>query len=437
MMEFLYTKTPLYFFTQSFWRDEAFTVLLSEQPLITMLINTAKDFNPPLYYFIVHSWMKIFGSSEVSIRTISLIFYWLTIYFCFLFLINIFKCSLKKSFIYLVFFVINPILIFYACEARMYTMLAFFATASFYYFFKKQTRNYVIITSLGLYSHYFMFLVMAVQILSRFLENPKTFLKNLKNLSQFIIPIIIFIPWGLFVLSQKNFHASSFWIEYTSIKTLINLPAYLFTGYEDTYKFFGDLITKLAYLLWALIILGIFIYTKKQKKEKMLMYTMALWGLIIPFILAIISFYKPIFLVRYLIFSSVGLLLLLVYIWDNLNIFIRLGVITLVFILLFNFQKMELKEHKKSNYRSIMTEIKHLAKPGDIMYVTSELDYFTAQYYFDRNRVFIYGKTYDQIPEFVGKVLIPESRLVNSLPKYPNKAFILTSDSHYDIQSSL
>lgn len=433
MLNYLFTHTPLYFFTQSFWRDEAFTVILAKQPIINLFITTAKDFNPPLYYLLVHFWMKFFGSSEISIRTISLIFYWLTIYMCFLFLSNIYKFSVKKSFLYLLFFIVNPLLFTYACEARMYTMLAFFATASFYYFIKKDTKKYIIFSSLGLFTHYFMFLVIVIQVFSTFLENRKTLRKNL---GQFLIPVIIIIPWVLFVLTQKTFSSSSFWIEHTGIRTLINLPAYLLTGYEDTSNFFNKQITYLSYFLWTLILFGIFIFKKKQKDEKKLLRTITMWGLILPIVMVIISFIKPIFLVRYLIFSSVGLLLLLVYIWDNLNIFIKSIMIFIIVASVFNYQKLELKFNKKSNYRQIITEIKRLAKPGDVMYVTSELDYFTAQYYFDENRVFIYGKTYEEIPDFTGKVLIPKSRLVYTLPLYPKKAFILTSDSSYEIQSA-
>jgi mannosyltransferase len=448
MINYLFTHTPLYFFIQSFWRDEAFTVILSKQPLINLLVTTAKDFNPPLYYLLVHFWMNFFGSSEISIRTISLIFYWLTIYFCFLFLTNILKFSVKKSFIYLLFFVVNPILFMYACEARMYTMLAFFTTASFYYFFQKEKKNYIIFTTLGLFTHYFMILVLVIQstniLINKYLchcEEPRFHRGKLRdeaisfNIKHIIIPIVIFIPWGLFVLTQKNFSTTSFWIEKTSLKSLINLPAYLFTGYENTNKFFGEEITKLAYLLWAIIISGIFVYFKKPK-DKILLRTLAIWGLVVPFILVVISFVKPVFLVRYLIFSSVGLLLLLVYIWDNLIIYIKLLAIVLVIFILFNFQKLELKDNKKSDYRDIMTEIKRLAKPDDVMYVTSELDYFTAQYYFYPDRVYIYGKTYEEIPDYTGKVLIPKSRIVNSLPLYPKKAFIYTSDSTYEIQSA-
>lgn len=433
-MDFLFNNTYLYFFTQSFWRDEAFTVLLSKQPIIDLIVNTARDFNPPLYYVIVHFWIKFFGYSEISVRTISLIFYWLIIYFCYLFLVNIFKFGLKKSFVYLLFFIINPVLFLYGCEARMYTMFAFLATASFYFFLTKQKKLYLITTTLGLFTHYFMIFVLAVQILSVFIKDRKIVFSKYHQL---LIPPILFLPWLIFVGSQKNWQLSSFWIEPATLKTVINFPALLFTGYENDQKFLGNLITKIAYFLWLFLSISFIVIKLKRKKIEHYVKVIIIWGLLLPFTIVLVSFFKPIFLVRYLIFSSVGFLLLLTYLWDNLNLFFKLIILAVTILILLNFRKLELKNHKKSNYRSIMTEIKYLAKPGDLMYVTSELDFFTAQYYFDENRVFVYGKSYAEIPDYVGKILIPESRLTNSLPKFPNKAFILTSDTHYEIQSSL
>ena len=75
-------------------------------------------------------------------------------------------------------------------------------------------------------------------------------------------------------------------------------------------------------------------------------------------------------------------------------------------------------------------------RQGDVLYVTNELNFHPAQYYLDEGRVFIFGKSYEDIPQFVGKVLIPEEKIAASLPIYPRKAFILKDDLTYDIQAT-
>ena len=51
------------------------------------------------------------------------------------------------------------------------------------------------------------------------------------------------------------------------------------------------------------------------------------------------------------------------------------------------------------------------------------------------NRVKIYQKTYDELPNFVGKVLIPPEDVVDYLPVYPGKAFVLAYNS-YEIMAA-
>jgi len=94
------------------------------------------------------------------------------------------------------------------------------------------------------------------------------------------------------------------------------------------------------------------------------------------------------------------------------------------------------KYKQKTNMRQPLLEIKSLMKPGDLLYVSSELDYFIGTYYLDENRVFVYGKRYEEIPDYVGKTLLPRNKVTSSLPLYPNKAFIIDSQGNYNIQAT-
>jgi len=71
----------------------------------------------------------------------------------------------------------------------------------------------------------------------------------------------------------------------------------------------------------------------------------------------------------------------------------------------------------------------------DVIYVTHEFNFHPAQYYLDGKQVYIYGKTYGKIRSYVGKILIPENSISNSLPPYPHRAFILKDDLSYIIQA--
>jgi uncharacterized membrane protein len=204
MINFLFTNTPLAYLIQSLWRDEAFSYLLAKKNLLQILYLTAKDFNPPLYYLLLHFWMKVFGGSEIALRSLSLIFFWATVYIGFLFMTDIFKYSQKKAFFYLAFFLINPLLNYYAFEARMYSLFSFFAILSFYSLLTNQKKIYFWSTLLGLFTHYFMIGVFAAQLII-YLIFKKSKINNQKvfDFKILISPFILSLTWLLLVLIFK------------------------------------------------------------------------------------------------------------------------------------------------------------------------------------------------------------------------------------------
>jgi len=441
MINYLFTKTPLVFLVQSLWRDEAFSYFLAKKNILQIVFLTAKDFNPPLYYLLLHFWMKFFGSSEIALRIFSLLAFWATLYIIYLILTEILRISSKKSFIYLLFFLFNPLLLCYAFEVRMYSLFAFFATACFYAFYRKKKWLYFTTTLLGLYTHYFMFFAVASQLIYLVILK-KNKIKTSISIKSIIPPLVFFIPWIIYV-SKMVTTSGSFWIAAPNLIEIFYLPAFIFTGYELAHNYLpvakDGTVHSLIYLSLVLLVVtiaGYFQIKKKNKKEiSSLFYYLAIWGLGIPLAVFFISFIKPIFLPRYLIFTTVGLFLLLIVSFKALPKLLQLITLFLLVITIFYSFTLKTTFQTKANMRETIGEIKKLANKDDLLYVTSELDYLLGQYYFDENRVYIYGKTYEEIPNYVGKVLISKDAIVTSLPRYPKKAFILKSDQTYDIQA--
>lgn len=434
MLNFLFTKTPLLFITQSFWRDEAFSYFMAKKSIVEIFFLTAKDFNPPLYYFILHFWMKVFGGSEIALRSLSIIFFWATIYVAFLFLNDIFKMKQKKAFFYLLFFIINPFLLYYAFEARMYSMLAFFATLSFYYFFKKNYKLYTFFTIFGLFTHYFMIFVIAGQWLFLWI-NKKSF--QFKK-SWFCISCLIFFPWVIFFFSQnKNSFFNSFWLVKPQLSHLFNLLGIIYTGHEANLypnSFIVNAMDRNVFYFSILLIFIVtigFVYLRKKALFKFLI----IWGVGIPLFAILFSFIKPVFIPRYFIFTTVGSILLIILVLEKIPILLRTVLIILLIFLSFNYQTLQLTYRQKYDLRKNLREIKTIANKNDLVYVTNEQDFFTTQYYLNDNEVYIYGKSYEAIPNYDGKVLIPKQKIKSTLPLYPQKAFVLNSDGKYSIQA--
>ena len=67
---------------QSFWNDEGNSARIAERSLQLITEGAAGDIHPPLYYYVLHFWRGVFGSSEIALRGLSavlgIILVWLT-----------------------------------------------------------------------------------------------------------------------------------------------------------------------------------------------------------------------------------------------------------------------------------------------------------------------------------------------------------------------
>lgn len=432
MMEFLFTKTPLAYFVASFWRDEAFSYLMAKLPIHTLLWSTAQDANPPLYYVLLKVWMGIFGSSEVAIRSLSLVFFWATLYVVYLILKDIFRMNEKKSMWYLLLLVINPLLHYYAFEARMYSMLAFFSTLLFYALMKKNYRLYAYTALLAMFTHYFVGIVIMFQVLFALISFTKQEKKHL------LLPLckaaLWYIPWLIVLFLARPPVGQSFWILTSTLKDLPLLPAIIFTGYEKTAWVLYDYLPHLSLSIASIMVLAAYFRAYHQKKRSIIL--LLGWALGIPLLIFIISFWKPVFLPRYLIFATVGLLILLIISIEGMKKrYVRIGALVLLVIFSLTFSSVQVLSRTKAPLKSVFHTIKTQMHKGDVIYVTNEYDFHPAQYYVPSKKVYIYKKTYEELPWFVGKVLIDKSSFRMTLPIYPERAFIV-SDESYTVQSS-
>ncbi|CAG0931929.1 hypothetical protein TFLX_02357 [Thermoflexales bacterium] len=113
---------------QSFWNDEGNSARIAERSLQLITEGAAGDIHPPLYYYLLHIWRGVFGSSESALRSLSAVLGVLLVGLTFLIGRKTFSpgVGLLAAFIA----AINPFQIYYSQEARMYMLLAVIGAAA-------------------------------------------------------------------------------------------------------------------------------------------------------------------------------------------------------------------------------------------------------------------------------------------------------------------
>ena len=56
---------------QSLWNDEGTSAALALRDLGTIARNASDDIHPPLYYWLLAGWVRLFGDSEFALRSLS------------------------------------------------------------------------------------------------------------------------------------------------------------------------------------------------------------------------------------------------------------------------------------------------------------------------------------------------------------------------------
>ncbi len=282
---------------QSLWLDEAISAQVAIQYSYTEIISEfmPTDFNPPLYYLVLKSVVNLFGSSEIILRSISVVSGIASVYLIY----KIAKLlKIKKAKLPALLLATSPLHIYYSQEARAYSLAAFFVILMFYSFLKlKNNKKYIVsgvFFALAFMTHYLtIFSPLVLIYLTLRKEKPK-------KIIYFLIPfLLIFSLWLPVFRKQLNFAMTatqelSTWAQALGRPTLKNVflfPVKFILG-RTTFKrkIFMYITAVLSILVYAFLsIVGLL----KSKKAKSLL---VLNWLVLPLIAGfIISFITPLF----------------------------------------------------------------------------------------------------------------------------------------------
>lgn len=204
-------------FSASLWGDEAWAATLAVKPIVRIIQIVARDTSPPLFYLSLHTWLKVFGTSEIAIRSLSFLFFLatvLTVYF-----IGKHLWDKKTGVLAALLALTNPFLFIYGFEGRMYSLLLLTSTLSVYFFLKKKRLGFILATTTALYSHHFSIFVIFWEGIWTLKENwGKSIQEIIKEFTDFFIVALLYLPWLYPLYYQTSLVGSGFWLGKPTLK---------------------------------------------------------------------------------------------------------------------------------------------------------------------------------------------------------------------------
>ncbi|NND76731.1 MAG: hypothetical protein HKN39_00930 [Flavobacteriales bacterium] len=290
--------------------DQAFSIFHSQKPLPELFTQLNKEANPPLYFTLLHFWIKLFGIGSVAVKSLSALFSVGAAFFIYLIgkrTGNLIAAILPSS-----LFLLSNVHFDFSHEVRAFSLVFFLASISIYLFTKvlekPDLRSLIVLALVNAalpYCHYTSVLLPVTQflILLFVFPNSNIFLKV--GLS-FVLSALLFIPQLLSL--KNNIPDDNFWL---SKPSQIDLEFVLIklTGHDPTH----NLIYCCLILFVVLIVVNRFYPVFKTGfNYKYLLLFVSVYFIPV-FLNYFIAQYSPVFRLRYMLFAGIGPLLALGY----------------------------------------------------------------------------------------------------------------------------
>lgn len=369
--------------------DDAFSYFLSKSSLSNIVIGTAADTMPPLYYFMLHFWMKI-STSLWFLRLFNVVINLMTAFLIYLITKELFNS--KSATIAILLFLISPYQIYHSQELRMYALLLLGQVGYYYAFLKifrsseKQRFVWIIVAVvfglMAMYSHNLGIIgLVSINVILLF-HRKKHVIKSLFTV-QFII-LIFSIPWFYYLPQQLEKIQQAFWTEPPGIIDLFQALLTLFSFLPIPMIFMG---IALIIIAQSMVLLIVFIVKNKSTKIFITSFLIIMPALIL-FILSYLI--KPVFVPRIFLLSAVWFFVLFsVFIEKNINTFIgKINLALFIFLSVFSLAYFyQFESFPRSSFYELHKVLENYA-PQEYIIHDNKLSFFPTNFYGERKNTY-------------------------------------------------
>ncbi len=390
---------------QSLWNDEGTSVAVAQRDLVTIARDTASDIHPPLYYWLLSVWVRLFGAGETAVRSLSA---WLGVVLVALtYGLGQLLVGRRVGLAAALLAAISPFQVYYSQEARMYMLLAVLTAGAMLALVRVVRRGswaawgaLVSLETCGLYTHYsFVFIVLvlnlvyALWLLLTRRREPVTWRVVNWVLSQVAV-VVLYLPWLPTAIQQVTTWPSP-------SQTTALLPALaetwrwlVFGPAIETGVVIVPLLVAAVLALVGLMGLGVGWMDKSPPHSGWSVGLLALWlGLPVLFILAL-GLYREAYL-KFLLVTTPALTLLLACglltslpAKSRITLAVYRTVQLLAVLCLFVPSAFALKNYyadplyARDNYRDLAAQIQALGRPGDAILLNAPGQQEVFAYYY-------------------------------------------------------
>ena len=228
----------LRFWTRSaLWLDEALTVDIARQPLHTLPTFLKHDGAPPLFYVLLHFWMKIFGTSDLGVRSLSGVLSVATLPVAWVGARRV--AGRRVAWVLLLVLASAPFAVYYGTEARMYALVMFLTACGIVALSraleKPRPGNLIAVAAvIGalLYSHYWSLYLVAALVIWLLWQiwrgRPEWRADSRWVLGAVAVGCLTFVPWLPTFIYQSRYTGTP-WAGTPTYAAIINA----ITGFTD------------------------------------------------------------------------------------------------------------------------------------------------------------------------------------------------------------
>jgi uncharacterized membrane protein len=381
---------------ESLYGDEPYSIFHAQKSLPELKEIFLHDQNPPMHIALLHFWLNIFGISDVAAKMLSVICTVFAGLLLFLFARKF--LNLQAAVIVSFFFLFSNSQQYFSTEVRPYALIQLLCISSFYVYFNILTtpkkRDIVLLWLINLallFTHYLSVFILVVQFLFIWFylkENKRSIVFYF--VSQALL-VVSFLPW-LQVLISNMPKEGSFWN---------HAPSY------DEFRWHTNVLVgseTLFYVFNLLIVISLLLVVFNRRLKilnsdfKISYYFIFIGLYVFPIALDYyVSQKTPVFLTRYILYTTFGLFLSLAYFFSSLNLKVSYKAVLLAPFLLVIAYSFTITQEREDEWEKMVPIVKKKQDKNTVIFVSASYKFKDFAFYYDLEAFKNYTKSAEML----------------------------------------